>query len=123
VTARSAVGVALAGCVLWALATLVRPDTTLHLAPVFAAAAPAVVARLRHGAGLPGREALLAGLIGFVVVSAAALGLHLSGLLEGPSLLPAGSAVHEALAGALVGANAAVVGTASGARRADGHAR
>lgn len=101
---------ALAGLVvvaLWVVLTYARPGVTFHLAPVFVAAAPAVLARYERV--LRRALALTAGGIGAAFALGATGALQLAGRLDGPSLLPTGGAALESIVFGLVGA---VVGIA-----------
>jgi hypothetical protein len=87
---------------LWAVLIAARPGVTFHLAPVFAAAAPVLLARyagrLRHS------TAVLAGALGVAIALLATLGFSATGRLDGPSLLPVGGATLESVVFAACGA-------------------
>ena len=78
----------------WALAAVISDGTTFHLAPVIVAGVPAMSWAGHRMAGL---------MVGMVGATAVALLLSLTGLLDGPSLLPFGGALVESVAGAVFG--------------------
>lgn len=92
-------------------------DATFHFAPLLVAAiVPLAVALV--GRPPPFSLRLAGAAAGAVIALAATTALALGGRLAGPSLLPAGGAVAEAVAFSLAGA---VVGLVLGlARRGDG---
>jgi peptidoglycan/LPS O-acetylase OafA/YrhL len=102
-------GVVLAG--VWVLLAWLN-DTTLHFAPLLVAAFVPLGAALA-GEPPPFSRRLAATAVGAALALAATAVVALSGHLDGPSLLPAGGAVAEAVAfslsGALIGL---VLGTA-----------
>lgn len=81
---------------LWVVVAALTPNVTFHLAPVIVAAAPAITS--------PPDSRIIAGLTGFGLATAVAVGLDASGLLGGPSLLPYGGALLESILAAAVGA-------------------
>lgn len=87
---------------LWVALAVARPSTTFHLAPLIAAAWPAV------GEREPKRAAAMA-VVGFLIAGAATLVLSVSGLLQGPSLLPWGGPALESVVTGGVGASVGVV--------------
>ncbi len=78
--------------VLWLLLAWRSPDVTYHLAPLLVAGAFAAVIGGGRGA-----------LVAFAATTAVAALAGAGGLLAGPSLLPVGGAVLEALVFAAVG--------------------
>ncbi|MDX2342619.1 MAG: hypothetical protein QNL12_02275 [Acidimicrobiia bacterium] len=85
----------------WAIAAFAQPSSTYHLAPILIAGAVPILSR-RHGARF--RRFMLAALAGSLMASTAAVALSAFDLLRGPSLLPYGGALAEALTFASVGA-------------------
>lgn len=81
-----------------------RPETTWHLAPVLAAAAPAMVARSRVRRPFDLAAAALSCLAIATLGELVVLGLWETELLRGPTLIGAGEAAIEHLAGVIVGA-------------------
>lgn len=75
---------------LWVVLTYARPGVTFHLAAVFAAAAPALLARYERT--LSRSRALTAGGVGAAIALVATGVLEHEGRLDGPSLLPTGGA-------------------------------
>lgn len=107
---RSAVLTGLGLAVVWAVAAAVRPTTTFHLAPVLVAGAvPFLAGRWRPPLGI------LAAVVGAAIATATAIALGLFDLLQGPSLLPYGGALLEALVFALIGSVAGAVTARTGA--------
>jgi len=106
-------GVVLAA--IWVAAAWLN-ETTLHFAPLLVAAlVPLGVALAAEPPSFPRRLAGAA--VGAAVALAATAVLALSGHLDGPSLLPSGGAVAEAVAFSLAGA---VIGLVLGMARRRG---
>ena len=91
---------------LWAILIVARPGVTFHLAPIFAAATPVLLAR--YEGQLKHTTALLAGAVGLVITLAATFVFSVAGGMDGPSLLPAGGAALESVVFAVIGAIAGV---------------
>lgn len=99
---RSVVGWTAAIGAVWIVAALLRPETTLHLGPIFLPLLPAFLLR--------GQPEALKGLVSGIAIGAAVIALlWFSGNLDGPSLEPFNSAIVESVV--FLGA-AAVVGLA-----------
>ncbi len=90
----------------WVVLAWLNPESTYHAAPVLAAGIFPVAQRLRHGRLRP-VQAAGAGAGGYLNVLIVTGLLAWLGKLQGPSLLPFGSAAVEAL---IFGAAGAVVG-------------
>ena len=97
---RSGLGIAAALSAVWMIAAAVRPTATYHLAPILIAGAIPVLAR---GAGLARSTVVGATLIGSAVAILAGLILGALDFLRGPSLLPVGGALAEAITFAVLG--------------------
>ncbi len=97
---------------LWVALAWTNPDTTYHAAPPLVAGVFPAAHRWRAGP-LPPAAALAAGFGGWINVVVVGIALGLADLLRGPSLLPAGGPLAEALilgaGGALLGAVVAVL--------------
>jgi len=108
---------AFALAVLWAVLAWYSPSTTYHLAPLLVAG---VVpgALLLSDERSPWRITLAAGAVGASLALITTTGLGLAERLIGPSLLPSGGAVVEAVVFAALGATAGVVAAAVAAVRA-----
>ncbi len=100
---QTALRVAAALAVVWAAAALWRPTATYHLAPILIAGAAPFLSRGSRRAALP--MAVIGGGLAIVVA------LLLAGLdlLQGPSLLPVGGALLEAVVFAGLGAGGGFV--------------
>lgn len=92
---------------LWAILIATRQGVTFHLAPIFSAAAPALLAR--YEGRLKQSTALYVGLIGLVITLVATFAFSAAGRMDGPSLLPAGGATSESVVFAVIGAIAGVL--------------
>jgi len=88
---------------LWAVLAWNSPSTTYHLAPLLVAIAIPGMLRL-NSEGVPPRLLVTAGFTGFALTLAATGILGWSDRLVGPSLLPFGGAVAEAVVFATGGA-------------------
>ncbi len=94
--------------VIWAVAAAFQPTSTYHLAPILVAGILPVLAGAARIRGLVGNAAL-----GAALAATAALLLAALDLLRGPTLLPYGGALAEALTFAGVGAvGGALIGIA-----------
>ena len=104
-----AIGYSIGFVILWAVLAAIQPSTTYHLAPLLVAVIVPVVYRMQGRSRSTGIWLALAG-VGWAVTATSLLAV--SGLLEGPSLLPFGGAFLESLvaagAGGAVGLVAAV---------------
>lgn len=98
---RSAVSAAAGLAAVWAVAAAVRPTSTYHLAPLLIAGIAPILARRPERS-----HSLLAvgAMAGVVIAAGAALGLAAFDLLRGPSLLPYGGALAEAVTFTVLGA-------------------
>ena len=96
----TAFGIAGGLAAVWAVAALVRPSATFHLAPILVVLTPLLAtARDRR---IPAR--LTAGTV--LIALATSLLLAAVDLMRGPSLLPFGGALTEAVVFAAAGAGA-----------------
>lgn len=82
---------------LWVVLAVARPSTTFHLAPLIVTAWPAV------GEREPKRAAAMA-VTGLLIAGATILVLSITGMLQGPSLLPWGGSALESVVAATAGA-------------------
>lgn len=98
---RSLVGTLLF-VLLWVALAVARPSTTFHLAPLIVAGWPAIGER-------EPKLAAATAVVGFMVAGAAALVLSITGMLQGPSLLPWGGPALESMVAAGVGASVGVL--------------
>lgn len=90
-------GIAAVFAVLWSVLAIANPTTTYHAAPLIVAVWPALGERNRRAAA---RMSL-----GGLLIAAITTGLlSVTGMLQGPSLLPWGGPVLESLLAAGVGA-------------------
>lgn len=113
---RRAVGYAVGLGAVWAVAAALRPDTTYHLAPLLIAATlPFVLVSEQSTVAVRVAAAGAAGGVAVALIATIALGM--ADLLRGPSLLPFGGAVVEAV-GFSVGGGAVGMVAALGRRRA-----
>jgi hypothetical protein len=94
------VGIGLA--LVWLVAATIRPSATFHLAPILVAGSIPLLTKTNVAAEY-GKAALL----GFGLALLAGFTLALLDLLRGPSLLPVGGALLEAIVFAFGGAIAA----------------
>ena len=102
---------AFALAVLWAVLAWNSPSTTYHLAPLLVAGV-APVALLLGDERSPWQAILGAGVVGASLALITTAGLGLADRLIGPSLLPAGGAVVEAVVFASLGAALGVAAAA-----------
>ncbi|MDX1450350.1 MAG: hypothetical protein R3246_14970 [Acidimicrobiia bacterium] len=111
-----AVGASLALALVWVVATVARPASTFHLAPLLVSAAvPLVVAMDDREAEAPSLVVL--GAIGAALALIMTLVLSAAGRLEGPSLLAFGGAATESAVFSLAGPAAGVLLAATRRRR------
>lgn len=103
--------------VLWAVAATARPGTTFHLAPLIVSGIPATALVLDARSARPRGQTGAASLAGFGVAVAVTAALAAASRLEGPSLLPFGGAVTEAVVFSAAGAAGGLL-FAFGAQRA-----
>ena len=109
-------GYAAGMALLWALLAWNSPSTTYHFAPlIVAAAVPGAL--LLGEAKVPGPTLILAGAASGVLALVVTTVLGTADRLIGPSLLPFGGAVAEALVFAAVGVLAATTVTAIASSR------
>ena len=107
---RSGLSLATLLAIVWAVAAAIRPTSTFHLAPILiAGAAPIAVRHVRI------KDNVLAAALGGAISLAIATVLSAAGMLQGPSLLPAGGAFAEAVVFTAIGAAGGVVASALGA--------
>lgn len=97
---RSGLTLAAGLSAVWLIAAAIRPTATYHLAPILIAGAIPFFAR---GAGRARSALAGATAIGSLVAILAAVALAALDLLRGPSLLPVGGALAEAITFAVVG--------------------
>ena len=107
---------AVALAVLWAVLAWNSPSTTYHLAPLLVAGVAPAALLLDDGRS-PWQTALVAGVAGVSLALITTAGLSLGERLIGPSLLPSGGAVVEAVVFASLGAAVGVVAAAAAAVR------
>ena len=103
---RSGMSMATLLALVWAVAAAIRPTATFHLAPILIAGIGPVVLRR---AELPSRVS--AALAGAVLAVLTALVLAALGFLDGPTLLPYGGALAEAMTFVVIGAIGGVIAT------------
>jgi len=101
---RRAVSIALGLALLWLAVAFLRSGTTFHLAPVLVAAALPVAVAYDARDQTSTQGLVVAAVIGLVVALVATLILTLADEMTGPSLLPSGGAVTEAVVFSLTGA-------------------
>ena len=101
---RRAVSISLGLSVLWVVVALVRSGTTFHLAPILVAAALPVAVAYDTRDQTSTRDLVLATVAGLAVALVATLILTLADEMTGPSLLPSGGAITEAVVFSLIGA-------------------
>jgi hypothetical protein len=102
---------------LWVLIAWGSPDRTFYLFPFLVAASVPVSYRLIAGRALPIGVAIGAGIAGQFNVFLLAGLLAIAGKLEGPTLLPAGGAVVDAIVLGIAGAAAGTLVAAWDFRR------
>lgn len=102
----------------WMVLAWVRPDTTWHLGPVLAAAGVGVGHRLAGSGPLSTAAGMGTAVAGLTNALVATFILELAGKLDGPSLLPAGGPLVEALVASVVGGAAGMAVAVAGRRRA-----
>ncbi len=88
---RSGIAVALFLAAIWGIAAALNPMATYHLAPLLIVGAVPFAARDLEGKTMPI-------LIGLAIALGTTLIIAAFGLLRGPSLLPTGGALLEAIA-------------------------
>ncbi len=104
---RSGLTLATLLAMVWAVAAAIRPTSTFHLAPILiAGAAPVAVRQVR----IKGK--FLAAALGGAISLTTATVLSAAGMLQGPSLLPAGGAFAEAVVFTAMGAAGGFVASA-----------
>ncbi len=101
---RRAVSISLGLSVLWVVVALVRSGTTFHLAPILVAAALPVAVAYDTRDQTSTRDLVLATVVGLAMALVATLILTLADEMTGPSLLPSGGAITEAVVFSLIGA-------------------
>ncbi len=101
---RRAVSISLGLSVLWVVVALVRSGTTFHLAPILVAAALPVAVAYDTRDQTSTRDLVLATVVGLAIALVATLILTLADEMTGPSLLPSGGGITEAVVFSLVGA-------------------
>ena len=89
---------------IWVLMAWSRPENSFFLFPVLVAAAVPVSYRLIAGRGLPIGIALGAAIAGLLNVFLLAAMLAIAGKLNGPTLLPVGGSVVDAMMLGFLGA-------------------
>ncbi len=101
---RRAVSISLGLAVLWVAVAFLRSGTTFHLAPILVAAAFPVTVAYDTRDRMSMRHLALASVVGLAIALVATLILTLADMMTGPSLLPSGGAVTEAVVFSLIGA-------------------
>ncbi len=101
---RRAVSISLGLAVLWVLVAFLRSGTTFHLAPILVAATLPVAVAYDSRDQTSTQQLALATVGGLAIALVATLILTLADEMTGPSLLPFGGAVTEAVVFSLVGA-------------------
>ena len=89
---------------MWVVVALVRSGTTFHLAPILVAAALPVAVAYDTRDQTSTQDLVLATVVGLAIALVATLILTLADEMTGPSLLPSGGAITEAVVFSLVGA-------------------
>jgi hypothetical protein len=99
------VGVAATAAVsaLWIPLVALRPGTTFHFAPLFAAGVAPASARVAARGRLAGREAAIVSIVGMAIVLAVTAALAATGHLSGPTLWAPLSAPAETIVFAALG--------------------
>ena len=101
---RRAVSISLGLALLWVLVAFLRSGTTFHLAPILVAAAVPIAVAYDTQDQTSTQDLVVATVIGLVLALLATLILTLADEMTGPSLLPSGGAVTEAVVFSLTGA-------------------
>ncbi len=101
---RRAVSISLGLAVLWVVVAFIRSGTTFHLAPILVAAAFPVAVSYDSRDQISTLHLALPSVIGLAIALVATLVLTLADEMTGPSLLPSGGAVTEAVVFSLIGA-------------------
>ena len=101
---RRAVSISLGLALLWVVVALLRSGTTFHLAPILVAAAVPVTVAYDTRDQTSMQDLVVAAVIGLALALLATLILTLADEMTGPSLLPSGGAVMEAVVFSLIGA-------------------
>ncbi len=101
---RRAVSISLGLAVLWVVVAFLRSGTTFHLAPILVAAALPVAVAYDTRGHTSTQQLVLATVGGLAIALVATLILTLADEMTGPSLLPSGGAITEAVVFSLVGA-------------------
>ncbi len=101
---RRAVSISLGLAVLWVVVAFFRSGTTFHLAPILVAAALPVALAYDTRNQTSTQDLVVATLFGLAIALIATLILTLADEMTGPSLLPSGGAVTEAVVFGLIGA-------------------
>lgn len=94
---------------LWIVAAAARPATTFHLAPLIVAGIPAVALVIDARDSRPRRQVLVAAALGLATALIVTAALTAGSRLSGPSLLPFGGAVAEAVIFSGIGAGAGLL--------------
>ncbi len=108
-TVRRALTYTLALTVLWVSLAAWRPEVTYHLAPLLISAVPPIAVTLEDPREVKSQVVGAAAIAGLALGLGTTAFLSALGWLSGPSLLPAGGAVFEAVVFSLFGA---AIGTA-----------
>lgn len=101
---RRAVSIALGLALLWLAVAFLRSGTTFHLAPILVAAALPVAVAYDARDQTSMQDLVVASVVGLAIAFVATLILTLADEMTGPSLLPSGGAVTEAVVFSLTGA-------------------
>ena len=101
---RRAVSISVGLAVLWVVVAFLRSGTTFHLAPILVAAALPVAVAYDSRDQTSTQQLVLATVGGLAIALVATLILTLADEMTGPSLLPFGGAVTEAIVFFLIGA-------------------
>lgn len=102
---------------LWAILAANNPTTTYHLAPLLVAGAGPILSTLDGEVEISAQLLASAAAVGLVTALATAIAIAALGWSQGPSLLPFGGAVTEAVVFAVAGAVGGLA-VAFGLRRA-----
>ena len=101
---RRAVSISVGLALLWVVVAFIRSGATFHLAPILVAAAVPVAVSYDSRDNVSTLRLALASMIGLAISLVATLILTAADMMAGPSLLPSGGAVTEAVVFSLVGA-------------------
>ena len=101
---RRAVSISVGLAVLWVVVAFLRSGTTVPLAPILVAAVLPVAVAYDSRGQTSTQQLILATVGGLAIALVATLILTLADEISGPSLLPSGGAVTEAVVFSLVGA-------------------